>query len=134
MPQGTGSFWEIAYVLVVMAGVIALAYFASKWLSRRYATQGRTKDKYFEIVDRLMLGQNQSVVMVKSGKKYLMLGVTQHNVQMLKEFEEDELEPITSEAASISFSDNLKQALRTNLGLKNKDGSSMEEDKSDDER
>lgn len=134
MPQSVGTFWEIAYLFVVIIAVILLAYFASKWIAKRYGAQGIPKKGYIKIIDRLSLNQNQSMVIAKVGSKYMLLGISQHHIEPICELTQEELDALQeqSEAGkSSSFNESFKQALAANLGIKAKKKTEREEETGD---
>lgn len=72
--------------VLVVAGVLALTYYASRWYAKRMGPvhgQGR----HIRVVDRASLGQGSAVYIVKAGEKYYLLGAGDKNVSMLSELE-----------------------------------------------
>lgn len=92
--------------LFLLLGVIFLAY----WLLRRFgvpgalAGSGRNGPR---LVSRLMLGNRQSVAVVRYRDKDLLLGVTEHNVTLL---DEGEAAPEPEQAERKSFASILKRS------------------------
>lgn len=76
--------------LILMIGVFVGAYFVSKWVAKKYSPTGGSSMGNIEILDRSSLGKDQHLVLVRSGGKVLLLGVTAHNIQKI-----DELDPET---------------------------------------
>ena len=103
---------EILLAILSLMGVIALiflTFYASRALHKRmYSFSG----KHIKIVEREMLSQDKSLIVVKAGEKYMLLGVTSQHIDKLYEFSEGEF----SEEAEIprnengTFLDNLKKA------------------------
>jgi flagellar biosynthetic protein FliO len=95
-PQPAGSSWlsTIAYLitlLVTFAVVIGLAYFASRFLGQKIGRYNGTGDN--RVLVSLPLGQNCGVFVVEVAGKFLILGVTDHNVSFLQEI----IDPATIE-------------------------------------
>ena len=111
----TTSPWELIYLIVVLAGVIALAYYATKWLSKRYVTQGQ-KTKYMKVIDRIGLGQDRTLNIVQVGEKVMLLGVTQHRIEKICDIDIADM-PIVQENQSASFTNVLKDTLKNNWGF-----------------
>lgn len=88
------SWWStLAYLislLVVFAFVVVMAYFASKFLSGRFKAQVSSNGG--RILENLALGPNKSVCAVELGGKVMILGVTEHQVNLIAEI--DDLEEI----------------------------------------
>lgn len=81
------SWWStLAYLVslfAVFAFVVVLAYFASKFLSGRFAQMSTSNGG--RILEHLPLGPNRSVCVVELAGRILMLGVTEHSVTLLGE-------------------------------------------------
>ncbi len=103
---------EILLAILSLMGVIALiflTFYASRALHKKmYNFSG----KHIKVVEREMLSQDKSLIVVKAGEKYMLLGVTSQHIDKLYEFSEGEF----SEEAEIprnengTFLDNLKKA------------------------
>lgn len=104
---------EIVTLVLAMLGIIGLiflTYYATRWLNRRVtATTGRS----MQILERIMLGQDKSLIVVKAGEKILLLGVTAHHVDKIAEFSAEEY-PLPAEGGlpplGGTFLENLKKA------------------------
>lgn len=106
--------WELIYLVLVLIGVIALAYYVSKWLSKRYAVQGQNT-KYLKVIDRIVIGQDRSLCIVKVGEKSMLLGVTQHNISKICDLDSEDLPEVKTNQAS--FTNTLKSTLKNNWGF-----------------
>jgi flagellar biosynthetic protein FliO len=85
-PVASSALSSIAYVvslLVVFAVVIVLAYATSRFLGERMGRMNATADN--RIVFTMVLGQNKSLQVVEIAGKFLVLGVTDHNITLLQE-------------------------------------------------
>jgi len=87
-PRPTQSSWwsTLAYVLsllLVFAFVVVLAYFASRFLSGRFAATAPQSEG--RILEHLPLGPNRSVCVVELANRIFVLGVTEHSITLLKE-------------------------------------------------
>jgi flagellar biosynthetic protein FliO len=78
-------FWRM---LVSLAVVLVLFFFLSRLL-RKYLGR-ETVTKHLEVTDRLPLGINKELFIVRVGKQFLLLGVTNNNVNLLKEIKDQE--------------------------------------------
>jgi flagellar biosynthetic protein FliO len=74
--------------LVVMAAVIALAYYASRWYAGRMTKT--VSGKHIKLVDRISLGVGSSAVVLQAGEKYYLVGVSDKNIQLICELEDFE--------------------------------------------
>lgn len=95
-PRPTSVSWwsTLAYfvsLLAVFGFVLFLAYYASKFLSGRFA-QAAT-DNGGRILEHLPLGPNRSVCVVELAGRIFVLGVTEHSITLLREVTDpDEIE------------------------------------------
>ncbi|MCX7779281.1 MAG: flagellar biosynthetic protein FliO [Negativicutes bacterium] len=85
-PAASSAFSTIAYVIsliVTFSAVIGLAYFTSKYLGQRMGTLGTAGDN--RILVTVPLGPNKAVFIVEVAGKVLVLGVTDHSINLLQE-------------------------------------------------
>lgn len=97
------SWWStLAYLislLAVFAFVVVMAYFASRFLSGRF--QARAASNGGRILEHLPLGPNKSVCVVEIGGKVVLLGVTEHQVNLLGEIDDaDEIDRLRRQPAA----------------------------------
>lgn len=80
---------SILGTLFLMILVFAAAYFVSKWLAKGFPGGGlqRTGSR-IRVLDRAMLGKDQSLMIVKADGRVYLLGVTSQQITKL-----DELDP-----------------------------------------
>lgn len=86
------SWWStLAYMVslfAVFAFVLVMAYFASRFLSGRFAQV--TSGNGGKIMEHLPLGPNRSVCVVELANRVFMLGVTEHSITLLCEITDPE--------------------------------------------
>lgn len=102
--ESSSTLSMVTYVfslLVTFAVVIGLAYFASRFLGQKMgnlAGMGHNK-----IMATLPLGNNRAVYVVEVGGKFLVLGVTDHGINVLQEItDQREIDKLQKEQASVS--------------------------------
>ena len=88
VPQPTAMSWwstaaYLASLFVIFAFVVGMAYLAARFLGGHFAkpmagSAGR-------IVSHLPLGPNRSVCIVEMAGHFLLLGVTEHEITLLRE-------------------------------------------------
>jgi flagellar protein FliO/FliZ len=100
----TSSSWlsTIAYIftLVLTFGfVIGLAYFASRFLGHKFGTLSPAGDN--KVLKTIPLGQSRAIYVVEVAGKFLIMGVTDHNINLLQEITSaEEIEKIKADSAS----------------------------------
>jgi len=87
-PQSAGSSWlsVLAYLftlLITFLIVVALAFFTSRYLGLRMGRATVVGDN--KVILSLPLGPNRGVSVVQIAGKFLILGVTDHNINLLQE-------------------------------------------------
>lgn len=118
--------------------VLFATYYFTKAISKKMTNS--SSSRHIRIVDRVALSQNKFMLLVEIDKKFLLVGVSDNNISVLKEFDSLSLEldragAILGTNAEINFLEILKDNLRkTKLGSKftnsiNKDSNEEKTDK-----
>jgi flagellar protein FliO/FliZ len=81
-----GSY--IFSLLATFLLVLFLAYFTSRLIANKMKWSGGDKDG--KIISCLSFGSNRGVYLVEIAGKYLLLGVTEHNINLLREVDDEE--------------------------------------------
>ncbi len=111
------GFITAAVTFLMAAFIIYLSYVCSKYLGKGLVKGGSSK--YMSIVDQLVVGQNRTLTIVRVSGRYLLLGITQEQIQVLTDLKEEELFPLGNEAEGEPVL-NFNQVL-TKLGRRDKD-------------
>lgn len=118
------SWWSTAAYLVslfvIFAFVVGMAYLAAKFLGGHFAKPAGSSAG--RIVTHLPLGPGRSVCIVEMAGHFLMLGVTEHEITLLKEITDlEEMEKLRQMNSDVSFSgDMFSQQLGSLSGLAQK--------------
>ena len=89
------NLWSILGVLAAVAGILYLAYWATKWIGAR-SMQGSasvarlTGEGKFRILGQLGVGRNERLVLARLGERCFLLGVTEHQITLLRELDDEE--------------------------------------------
>lgn len=86
-PSTLTTFSYIFSLLLTFAVVVGLAYFTSKFLSRKHSLT--LQGKSITIHDTVSLGLNKQLYLVEIGSKVLLLGVTDHNINNIQEITDE---------------------------------------------
>lgn len=94
-PRPTGVSWwsTLAYLIslfAVFAIVLVMAYFAARFIGGRF-NAARISASGGRILENLPLGPNRSVCTVEMGGRVFLLGVTDHNINLLGEITDKDL-------------------------------------------
>ena len=118
------SWWSTAAYLVslfvIFAFVVGMAYLAAKFLGGHFAKPAGSSAG--RIVTHLPLGPGRSVCIVEMAGHFLMLGVTEHEITLLREITDlEEMEKLRQMNSDVSFSgDMFSQQLGSLSGLAQK--------------
>ncbi|EOS74629.1 flagellar biosynthetic protein FliO [Dorea sp. 5-2] len=77
---------------IAAALIIYASYLASKYIGKGL---GRgTGSRYMRLIDQITLGQDRHMAIVQIGGKYLLVGVTSGQINVLSEVQDEELFPL----------------------------------------
>lgn len=102
--------------------VLYATYYFTKAISKKMTDS--SSSRYLKIIDRVALSQNKFLLIVEVDKKFLLVGVSDNSISVLKEFDSLSLElgetnSIMGLNADINFLEILKDNLKkTKLGSK----------------
>ncbi len=80
----------VVTTFLLVMGILALCYFFTKKVGKgmlRYQTSSCMK-----VIDRVIIGQDKSLMIVQIGERYCLIGVAQSGIQLLMELSKEEVE------------------------------------------
>lgn len=77
---------------IVAALIIYASYLASKYIGKGLGKA--TGSKYMRLIDQITLGQERHIAIVQVGGKYLLIGITSGQVNVLAEIQDEDLFPL----------------------------------------
>lgn len=83
------TFAYLISLLMVFTFVIGLAYFASRFLGKKFGSANLSKSA--KVLESLPLGNNRALYVIEIAGEVLLIGVTDHNITLLNKIT-DELE------------------------------------------
>lgn len=96
-------------ILMIIA-VVVLAFYSTRWLGKRMG--GSASGRYLTVIDRVSLGQDKYLAVVKVGHKHLLIGVSSGSVTNLGELDEQDLAAAQPPPQPPSFGDAFKHSLK----------------------
>ena len=120
-PESATSSWVSTggYVLSLIFTfliVIGLAYFTSRLLAQRMANSGGIGGG--RVHSSLLLGPNRGIYVVEIAGKYMVLGVTEHNITLLREItSSDEIESVVKSQSKNLPTEGFDSILHQQLGM-----------------
>ncbi len=89
-----GNMMALIGMLVTVAGVLVLTYFATRWIARRGAPRGMLPGTGggggLELLCLLSLGRDERLALVRLGERCLLLGVAAGRIELLCELTAEE--------------------------------------------
>ncbi|MGE5676480.1 MAG: flagellar biosynthetic protein FliO [Pseudomonadota bacterium] len=87
---GAGStIYGILYFIFMTAVILGAAYYVTRFIAKRGF--GVSGNKNIKVVESINLGIDKSLLLVKVGEQYMLLGSTQKNISLLAEIDKEKL-------------------------------------------
>ncbi len=87
--DSANSYLQFITVLILFVFVLALTYFATKWIAGYQ--KGRSANANLELIESFQLANNKYVQIIRVGQKYLAVAIGKDSVTMLTEIPEEQL-------------------------------------------
>lgn len=87
---GDAALASLLWMLVCVVLIIGLAYWAARYAAGRGSLGAFSGGRRMEVLDRLVLGRDQSLVLARVGERYLLLGAGTAGVSLLAELTAEE--------------------------------------------
>lgn len=114
------SVLELVVLLIIFVLVLFASYYVTKWIAKKGMPGNRQSN--IEIIESFRLGQSKTIAIIRVGKKYLAVGMTKENMEVLCEVDMEDLELNNAveqkHGMDVSFKDVMKQVLRGQKGKK----------------
>jgi flagellar protein FliO/FliZ len=82
------SFLQLLWVLLIFVFVLAVTYFALRWMGKYQKTHSR--NQYLAIIETIPAGSNKMIGIVQAGTKYLVVSIGKDEIRLLAELTEEE--------------------------------------------
>lgn len=102
-------FTTILVPLITIILVLVLCYLFSRYISQKMSSVTNTSN--IKVIERVLLGQDKYLAIALICNTYYLIGVTNQNVQILKELDSDEIKKLP-ESANYNFLNMLKDAMK----------------------
>lgn len=95
---GVGStLYGILYFIFMSAIILGAAYFATRFIARKGFSASNNKN--LKVVESISVGIDKTLLLVKVGEQYLLLGSTQKNISFLSAIDQEQLSLANAEEA-----------------------------------
>lgn len=81
--------------LIAVVLILAGSYLVSKYIGRGMSKS--SSSLYMRLLDQITLGQDRHIAIIQVGGKYLLVGVTAGQIQVLSELQDDDLIQLSPE-------------------------------------
>ena len=88
--EGDAALASFLWMLVCVVLIIGLAFWFTRFVAGRGALGAFSGGRRMEILDRMPLGRDQSVVLARVGERYLLLGAGTAGITLLAELTAEE--------------------------------------------
>jgi flagellar protein FliO/FliZ len=84
--------WRVIATFFAVIAIIYLSYLASKYIGKGLGRTGSSR--YMRLIDQITLGQDRHIAIMQVGGKYLLVGVTSGQINVLSEIQDEDLFPL----------------------------------------
>lgn len=88
--------WRIILTFIAAVLIIYLSYLCSKYIGRGMSKSSNSR--YMRLIDQITLGQDRHIAVVQVSGRYILVGITAGQINILAELQDDELFPLSPEA------------------------------------
>ena len=117
------NFWSLLGVLAVIVLILYFAYFATRWIGTHSVPGGAGTLRAggagdLRILGQLGVGRNERLVLVRLGGRCYLLGVTEHQITLLRELDGEEAAPWLAQGESAGAAPGFMEVLGETLRRK----------------
>lgn len=113
--------WRVIVTFAVAALIIYLSYICSKYIGKNMNKS--SSSRYMRLIDQITLGQDRHIAVVQVSGRYMLVGITAGQINVLTELQDDELFPLSPEPVDSEMKVPDFKAMMEKLGnLTNKKG------------
>lgn len=106
--------WSVIVTFVAAAAIIYLSYLASRYIGRNVGKSASSR--YMRLIDQITVGQDRHIAIVQVGGKYMLVGITSGQINVLTEVGDEDLFPLSPDSDDSSGSRPDFKALMGKLG------------------
>ncbi|MCR4716845.1 MAG: flagellar biosynthetic protein FliO [Lachnospiraceae bacterium] len=125
------SIGQLLVLLLILAFVLALAYYASKWTARFQNTY--SKGSNMEVIETIRLQDGKYLQIVKVADKYVVIGLGKESISYICELSPDSVERFDATTAQnvsgMSFSKVLSHFTKSDESINGKVNDGSDENK-----
>jgi len=85
-----GDLLSLLGILALMVGILAGAYYFTRWAGKGLGTLPGLGGQNLRVLDQIRVGRDQSVLVVRAGARYFLVGAAPSGVSLLAELSPEE--------------------------------------------
>ena len=102
------SFAQLITLLIVFVFVLALTFYATKWMAKMQKSQYKSSN--IDVIETFRLSNTKYIQIIKLGEKYIAIAICKDTVTFLTELEEEQIDLMqTTEEMNVGFQEILKK-------------------------
>ncbi len=116
MTDGVSNIFSALGTLALIVLIFIGAYWFTKLLGKHYGGRATGTSSSMKVLERMSLGSNCGLIIVRIHDKVLLLGITQQQITLLQELDAEQYPdkgPSTAPMGKGQFSEILKKSLKT---------------------
>lgn len=86
--SNTSSIGNLLEIILVLAVVFFLAWYVTRFISMK--SKGKTAGRFMRVVDRLAISNDKTILLVKIGSEYCVVGVTGHEMHLISKLDSEQ--------------------------------------------
>jgi flagellar biosynthetic protein FliO len=94
------SALNMVWIILVLVVVFYLTWLVTRFVAAR--SKGRSAGRFMRVVDRLAISNDKAMLLVKIGSEYCVVGVTGHEINLIKTLTPEEAEAFEGAAKPAS--------------------------------
>jgi flagellar biosynthetic protein FliO len=88
---------NLVEIILVLAIVFWLAWYVTRFIAKR--SGAKSAGRFMRVVDRLALGADKALLLVKIGRQYSVIGMSGHEMRLIRTLDETETAAFDAAAA-----------------------------------
>lgn len=88
--------FRVIITFAAAALIIYLSYLSSKYIGKNMNKS--SSSRYMRLIDQITVGQDRHIAIMQVGDKYLLVGITAGQINVLSEMQDEDLLPLSPES------------------------------------
>lgn len=129
--SAAGRVFTVLFTLVIFVVILYLAYLTTKYIGNKYSVNSGINGKNIKILDTVRLSQDKLLMIVKTGNKAVLMGISKDHMEYICDVDESQLQIQEGGTGEVPSVPDFAQAFKTVLGDKMKNFTKKENSEND---